>query len=324
MPAFPLRALAGACLLTLLCHAAGAAEAYPAHPVQVVVPFPPGGNIDVSARVISQAMGQALGQPLVIDNRAGAGGTIGATTVVKSKPDGYTLLVAGSTVSIAPYVYKNVPYDPTRDLIPIGGIQTVPMVLTAAPKTPVTNLADLRAYSRTKGGHVSVGTSGAGSAPHLALEQIVHDAHVALEHVPYKGGAPALTDLLGSQIDMMVDQLNTSLQYIRDGRIKAVAQLGRERSPLIANVPTLAEQGVPGFDVVTYVGVFAPAGVAPDVQARLVGALAAALAKPEVKKQFSDMGAAVFQMNQAQFKAFVAADIAKSKAIAASAHIIVE
>ncbi|MDB5805213.1 MAG: extra-cytoplasmic solute receptor [Betaproteobacteria bacterium] len=240
-----------------------AADAYPTHPIQVVVPFPPGGNIDVSARVVSQAMGEALGQSMVIDNRAGAGGTIGAATVAKARPDGYTLLVAGSTVSIAPFIYKNVQYDPLRDFTMIGGIQTVPMVLTAAQKTPVANLADLRAYSKARGGHVSVGTSGSGSAPHIALEQIVYTAKLPLEHVPYKGGAPALTDLLGSQIDMMVDQLNTSLQYIRDGRIKAIAQLGRERSPLIANVPTLAEQGVPGFDIVTYVGVFAPAGCHP-------------------------------------------------------------
>jgi tripartite-type tricarboxylate transporter receptor subunit TctC len=313
-------------VLASACMASGpaAADTFPDKPITIIVPFPPGGNIDLSARAIAPSLGTALGRPVLIENRPGAGGTIGAAMVTKSKADGYTLLVAGSTVSIAPFIYKNVPYDPLKDFTPIGGIQTVPMVLTASNSMPFTDLTQLRAYSKAHGGNVTVGTSGNGSSPHFALEQIIRAAKLPLSHVPYRGGAPALTDLLGGHVDMMVDQLNSSLPSIRDHRIKVIAQLGKERSPLIPDVPTLAEQGVPGFDVITYVGLFAPAGLPKDVEAKLVSALAASLAKPEVKKLFFDMGATVFDMNQKDFISFVQADINNSKKIASELNISVE
>jgi tripartite-type tricarboxylate transporter receptor subunit TctC len=305
-----------------LAQVAQAADSYPDKPITIIVPFPPGGNIDLSARVIAPSLSEALGRPVTIENRPGAGGTIGAAMVTKSKPDGYTLLVAGSTVSIAPFIYKNVPYDPTKDFTPIGGIQTVPMVLTAAAQLPVSNLADLRNYAKTH--NITVGTAGNGSSPHFALEQIVRQAKLPLSHVPYRGSAPALTDLLGGHVDMMVDQLNSSLPSIRDKRIKVIAQLGKQRSALIPDEPTLAEQGVAGFDIVTYVGMFAPAGLPPEVQAKLTAALAKSLARPDVKKLFYEMGATVFEMDQKKFVAFVHADIDNSRTIARELNIVIE
>lgn len=310
---------------TLLASGAAAAvDSYPTKPIQLVVPFPPGGNIDLSARLIAQPLSEALGQSVVVENRPGAGGTIGAAGVSRSKADGYTLLVAGSTVSIAPFVYKNVGYDPEKNLTAIGGIQTVPMVLTAAKKVPVSNLAELRSYVAAHPGNVTVATSGNGSAPHLALEEFMIGAKLQLTHVPYRGGAPALSDLLGGHVNLMVDQLNTSLPYIQDGRIKAIAQLGKDRSTLIPNVPTLAEQGVNGYDVKTYVGLFGPAGLPPETEKKLVQALAGVLARPEIKKQFADMGATVFQMSQPEFIKFVKTDIEKSRKLTQAAKISVE
>jgi tripartite-type tricarboxylate transporter receptor subunit TctC len=313
-------------LIAFSCLPAGAeaADTYPDKPITVIVPFPPGGNIDLSARAIAPSLSAALGGSVLIENRPGAGGTIGATMVTKSRPDGYTLLVAGSTVSIAPFIYKNVAYDPAKDFTAIGGIKTVPMVLTSSAQLPVSNLADLRAYSKAHDGNVTVGTSGNGSSPHFALEQIIREAKLPLVHVPYRGSAPALTDLLGNHVNMMVDQLNTSLPSIRDHRIKAIAQLGKERSALIPDVPTLAEQGVPGFDIITYVGLFAPAKLPADVEKKLVAALATSLGKAQVKKLFYDMGATVFQMDQKKFISFVHSDIDNSRAIAHDMNISVE
>jgi tripartite-type tricarboxylate transporter receptor subunit TctC len=317
---FFMNCIAVGCLIPGLVKA----DPYPDKAITIIVPFPPGGNIDLSARVIAPSLSAALGRPVLVENRPGAGGTIGAGLVTKSNPDGYTLLVAGSTVSIAPFIYKNVSYDPTKDFAYIGGIQTVPMVLTAAAKMPFDNLQGLRAYSKAQNGNVTVGTSGNGSSPHFALEQIIRQAKLPLVHVPYRGSAPALSDLLGGHVNMMVDQLNTSLPSIRDHRIKVIAQLGKDRSALIPDVPTLAEQGVPGFDIITYVGLFAPAGVPADVETKLVSALATSLAKPEVKKLFFDMGATVFQMSQQKFTDFVHADINNSRVIAHDMNISVE
>ena len=199
-----------------------AAQEFPNRPVRIVVPWPPGGNVDFTARTVQSALSDALGQQVVVDNRPGAGGTIGSAQVAKASPDGYTLLLGSSgTISAAPAVYKIVPYDPLKDFVAIGPIQYVPMVLTAAPKTPMKTYAELLSYIKTKNAPVTVASAGNGSSNHLAIELFMYQTGLKLLHVPYKGSGPAIADLLGGQVEIMIDQLTASISYIRDGRLKA-------------------------------------------------------------------------------------------------------
>ena len=233
-------ALAGLCVA-----AAAFAQEFPNRPVRIVVPWPPSGNVDITARTLSPAFSEALGQQVIIENRAGAGGTIGTAAVVKAPADGYTLLLGSSgTVTSGPAVFKNLSYDPLKELIAIGPIQSVPIVLTAAPKTPVSNYQEFVALANSKPGGVSVASAGSGSSNHLAMELLMRMANLKLLHVPYKGSGPAISDLLGSQVECMMDQLTASIGHIRDGRIKALAISSPGRSPLLPNVPTFDELGV--------------------------------------------------------------------------------
>jgi len=233
-------ALAGLCVA-----AAAIAQEFPNRPVRIVVPWPPSGNVDITARTLAPSFSEALGQQVIIENRAGAGGTIGTAAVVKAPADGYTLLLGSSgTVTSGPAVFKNLTYDPLKELIAIGPIQSVPIVLTAAPKTPVSNYQEFVALANSKPGGVSVASAGSGSSNHLAMELLMRMANLKLLHVPYKGSGPAITDLLGSQVEAMMDQLTASIGHIRDGRIKALAISSPGRSPLLPNVPTFDELGV--------------------------------------------------------------------------------
>ena len=262
-------ALAGLCLA-----ATALAQEFPNKPVRIVVPWPPSGNVDITARTLSPAFSEALGQQVIIENRAGAGGTIGTAAVVKSPADGYTLLLGSSgTVTSGPAVFKNLPYDPLKELVAIGPIQSVPIVLTAAPKTPVSTFQEFVALANAKPGGVSVASAGSGSSNHLALELLMRMANLKLLHVPYKGSGPAITDLLGSQVEAMMDQLTASIGHIREGRIKPLAISSPKRSPLLPNVPTFDESGVKGYEAATFTGIFAPSGVSPEVVQKLSSAL---------------------------------------------------
>ena len=320
MPQFPLLRRTALALCLLTGQVAGAAG-YPDHALKLVVPFPPGGNIDFTARVLAVPLGEALGQPVVIANMGGAGGLIGSGYVAKAAPDGYTLLL-GSTASIttAPAVNKQVSFDPVKDLAALGGIQSVPLILTTAAGTPANNFNELVAYSKAHG-PVSIAASGVGSPAHLAIELMTRQTPLKALYVPYQGSGPALTDLLGGQAQAMTDQVNSSMPYIRDKRIKVIVQLGQKRSPLLPDVPTLAEQGLPGFNAVTFTGLFAPAGLPPEVQQRLVAALAKAMASPALHKQFDDAGVEIMNMTQPEFARFVAADLERWRGIARSANI---
>jgi tripartite-type tricarboxylate transporter receptor subunit TctC len=300
-----------------------AAQDFPNHPIKVVVPWPPGGNVDFTARTVQAALAEVLGQQVIVENRAGAGGTIGSAQVAKSSPDGYTLLLGSSgTISAAPAVFKNISYDPARDFIAVGAIQYVPMVLTAAPKTPVANWSEFVAYSKTK--PISVASAGNGSSNHLAMELLMRQAKLSLVHVPYKGSGPAITDLLGSQVEAMVDQLTASIEHIRNGKLKALAVTSLARSPLLPNVPTLDELGVKGYEAGTYTGLFAPAGTPPAVVAKLHGALRKALADPGVRERYRNAGADVWEMSQPEFDAYVRGDVEKWKKVAREANIVVD
>lgn len=313
-----------ACALAL-CAFTSHAQDYPNRAVRIVVPWPPGGNVDITARTVAPALGEALGQQVIVENRAGAGGTIGSAAVAKSAPDGYTLLLGSSgTITNAPAVYKNIAYDPVKDFTAIGPIQSTPLVLTAALKTPVASYKELVALSQAKAGQVSIASAGNGSSNHLAIELLMRQANLKLLHVPYKGSGPALTDLLGGQVETMMDQLSASIGHLRENRFKALAVTSRARSPQLPNVPTLQELGVAGYEVSTFTGIFGPAGLPAAVTEKLAGALKKALAVDAVREKYRGMGVEVMDMGQAEFAAFVKTDFEKWRQVAKDASIVVE
>ena len=312
-------------LLFAACGAATQAQEFPNRPVRIVVPWPPGGNVDITARTLAPALAEALGQQVIVDNRAGAGGTIGTAAVAKSAPDGYTLLLGSSgTVTSGPAVFKNLPYDPLKDFVAIGPIQSVAIVLTAAPKAPAQNYAEYAARARANPGQVSVASAGNGSSNHLAIELLMRQANLRLLHVPYKGSGPAITDLLGSQVESMMDQLTASIEHIRNGRLKALAISSKQRSAQLPNVPTFDELGVKGYEAATFTGIFAPAGVPPAVAEKLHAALKKAMANEAVRERYRSMGVEIMDMGQPEFAAYVRADFEKWRSLAREANIVIE
>ena len=307
--------------LSILVHA----QEFPARAVRIVVPWPPSGNVDITARTVAPALGEALGQQVIVENRAGAAGTIGSAAVAKSAPDGYTLLLGSSgTITAGPAVFKSPPYDPVRDFVAVGGIQSVPIVLTAAPKTPVTSFQEYLSLAKAKPGGVSIASAGSGSSNHLAIELFMRMADVRLLHVPYKGSGPAITDLLGSQVESMMDQLTASIGHIREGRIRPLAITSRSRSPLLPNVPTLDELGVKGYEASTFTGLFAPAATPQPVVAKLFLSLRKALSNESVRERYRGMGVEIIDMSQAEFDAYVRADFDKWRRVAREGNIVVE
>ena len=300
------------------------AQDFPARqPIRIIVPWAPGGNVDITARTVAPALAQALGQTVVVENRPGAGGFIGTLYVAKSPPDGYTLILGSSgSISVGPALARKAPYDPTKDLVAIGPIHAVPMVLTSSARGTIQSYADFAA--RARGGNpVSIGSAGNGSSQHLALELLAQRAGLHLNHIPYKGAGPALNDLLGGQIDSTMDQLTPSLPRIRDGTILALAQTGKTRSPLLQDVPTFDELGVADFDMVTFTGLFVPAGISPPVMDKLTAALQQAMASPAVRERFAGLGVDIITLDRAAFQQYVIRDYANSVAIGKAANIII-
>ncbi len=316
-------------ILPLLCMGsfwiAGLAQDFPTRPLRIVVPWPPSGNVDITARTLAPAFSEALGQQVIVENRAGAGGTIGTAAVVRSPADGYTLLLGSSgTVTSGPAVFRNLSYEPLRDLVAVGPIQSVPIVLTVAPKTPVSTFQEFFSLIKAKPGQVSIASAGNGSSNHLAIELLMRQANLKLLHVPYKGSGPALTDLIGSQVESMMDQLTASIGHIREGRIKVLAISSLKRSALLPNVPTLDELGVKGYEASTFTGIFVPADTPPGVIDKLSAALRKALANESVRESYRRVGGDVIDMGQAEFAAYVRADYEKWQRVAREGNIVVE
>jgi len=307
----------------LMVAGCAAAQEFPSKPVRIVVPWPPSGNVDITARTVAPAFGEALGQSAIVENRAGAAGAIGSAAVAKAAADGYTLLLGSSgTITAGPAVWKNRQYDPVKELVAVGGIQSVPIVLTAAAKTPVSTYAEFVSLARSK--QISIASSGSGSSNHLAIELLMRMANLNLLHVPYKGSGPALTDLLGSQVESMMDQLTASIGHISEGRIKALAISSAKRSPLLPNVPTLDEAGVKGYEAATFTGLFAPAGTPAGTLEKLHAALRKALASEAVRERFRGMGVEIIELAQPEFAAYVRADYEKWLKVAREGNIVVE
>jgi tripartite-type tricarboxylate transporter receptor subunit TctC len=300
------------------------AQEFPDRPLRLVVPWPPSGNVDITARTVAPAFAEALGQQVVVENRAGAGGRIGTEAVVKSPADGYTLLLGSSgTVTAGPAVFKTRPNEP-KDLVAIGPIQSVPIVLTVALKTPASSYAEFVALAKNKPGGVSIASAGSGSSNHLAIELLMRMANLKLLHVPYKGSGPALIDLLGGQVESMMDQLTASIGHIREGRIRPLAISSRARSPLLPEVPTLDELGVKGYEADTWTGLFAAAGTPEATIRRLSAALRKAMSNESVRERYRAMGVQVMDMTQAEFAAYVRADFDKWRRVAREGNIAVD
>lgn len=301
------------------------AQDYPSKPIRLMVPWAPGGNVDITARALAPALGEALGGTVVIDNKPGAGGTLGTAQVAKSPPDGYAL-VLGSTaaVTIAPSVYKNAGYNPITDLVAIGPIHNSAMVLTAAPKTPVSDYKTFLTHAVARDGQLSVASPGTGSTNHLAIELLARQANIKLLHVPYKGAGPALNDLVSSQVEMMMDQIPASLPHIKEGRIKAIAVTTKARIAALPDVPTLAELGLNGFEANTFTGLFAPAGLPPAILDKLAAAHVKAMSDPKVRERYMGLGVDILEMKRDDFAAFVKEDYERWLKVVREANISAE
>jgi tripartite-type tricarboxylate transporter receptor subunit TctC len=262
------------------------AQSFPNRTITLVIPFAPGGSTSIVGRVIADKMSQLLGENIVVDNRPGAGGTVGTRAVAKSDPDGYTILLGYTgTLAIGPSLYKNVGYDPRKDFAPIGLIGNAPNSLVVHPSFPVKTVAELVAYAKANPGKVNFGSAGAGTVSHVTGEYFAHSAGITLVHIPYKGTGPALTDLLGGHIPMAFAPIPASHANVSAGMLRALAVTSKTRSSLLPDVPTISESGLPGFEASLYYGLVAPAGTPRPVIDKLNKELRAALASDEVKKQ---------------------------------------
>jgi tripartite-type tricarboxylate transporter receptor subunit TctC len=286
----PFRAWAAAAALAM-AGAAAAAQAYPDKPIRLIVPFPAGGTTDLLARTVGQRLTMAWGQPVVIENRPGAGATIGADVVAKARPDGYTLLMAAVHHTIAANYYKHLPYDLQKNLAPVSVVAIVPNVLVVRPDLPVSNVQELIAYAKANPGKLTYASNGAGTAHNLIGEQFKTMTGTDITHIPYKGSAPALTDLMGGRVTMMFDTVSSCLPYVKAGKLKALAVATGSRSSVLPDVPTLSEAGLKGFDIASWFGVMAPAGTPPAIVDKLSAEIDKILANPEVRKQLLPIGA---------------------------------
>ena len=288
------------------------AQSFPSKPVKLVVPFPPGGSLDNVGRLLAQKLSEAWGQQVVVENKPGAGGNVGADAVAKSPADGYTVVMGAlSTHAVNPSLYAKMPYDAVKDFAPISLVAITPNVLIVNAATPVNSVRDMIAFAKANPGKVNFGSGSNGSAGHLAGELFKVLAGVDMVHVPYKGAAPAVADLLGGQIHLMFDNLASALPNVKAGRLRAIAVTTETRSPQLPELPTIAESGLAGFDVSTWFGVFGPATLAPDVLARLSREFAEILRLADVRTQLANLGAEPAAMSPQEFAAFVKRELAK-------------
>lgn len=287
------------------------AQTFPSKPIRIVVPYTPGGPTDIPARLVGQKLSELLGQPVIIDNKPGAGGNIGADAVAKAPADGYTLLLVTTGHAINPGLYPKLAYDLTKDLAPVSQLTSSPMVVTVFPGLGVNSIKELIALAKAKPDGLNFGSAGNGSSTHLAPELFSMMAGIKMNHIPYKGSAPALADVMAGNAQVAFDFMTSAMPHVRSGKLKGLATTGATRSPAAPDLPTVAEAGVPGFEVVGWNGVMAPAGTPPDVVAKLNAAIKQALASPEVAERLTGLGANVVWNTPADFGAFIRAEVAK-------------
>lgn len=303
----PLRTpLASLGLSALLC--AGAQAAFPERPVRIIVPFPAGGSTDLVARALSVELGQALGQPVVVENKPGAGSLVGSELVARAAPDGYTLLMAGLSNVFLPYVHAHLKWNPLTDYEYIGLVADLPNVIAVNARTPYRTLAELAAAGKAGPGALSFGSAGTATPSHLVCEMVNHQLATQMQHLPYKGNAPAVNDLMAGHIPVMCNNLGGTLPYMQGGQIRILAQTGKSRSPAAPDIPTFAELGMAGLDTGLWVGLAAPRGTPQQVVATLNQALSRTMALPETRDKLARLGASPLPAQTAEFHRRVAED----------------
>jgi len=308
----------------LLIGGSAVAQAWPGKPVTLVVPFPAGGTTDVLARALAEKLALSLGQPVIVESKPGAGATLGADYVAKSRPDGYTLLVGAVHHTIASSVFKKLPYDFQKDLTPITTIALVPNVLVVNAATPARNVAELVALLKANPGKMNYGSNGNGTAQHLIGTQFENLTGTDIAHIPYKGSGPLVTDLLGGQITMSFDTVTPVLQHIKGGKLRALAVTTATRSSALPDVPTLDEAGLKGFNIGTWFGVLAPAAVPRDIVARLNTEMVKVIQSPEFRKRMDEIGAEPIGNSQEQMAQQIKGETEKFARLVKEAKVVIE
>lgn len=304
--------LASASASVLLAAEVARAQTYPNRPIRFVVPFAAGaGVLDIMARLVGSHLATALGQQVVIDNRPGAGGIVGAEVVAKAEPDGYTLLMGNTALVVSPYLYAKLPFNPRIDFVPVGMVNSAPLLLVVNPSVPVQSVQEFIAYAKARPGQLNYGSGGVGTTPYLATELLKSMTGVQAVHVPYKGGAPALADLVAGQLTFMIENVPGTLPLVKSGKLRALAISSVHRSPLVPDLPTIAEAGVPGYEMVGWNGIFVAKGTSPEIVARLADELTKVLRLAEVKRQMATLGAEPGNDTPQSFAAFTAAEQAR-------------
>jgi len=318
--------LNGAAAITLsLAAGIGCAQTFPSKAVRIIVPFPPGGGVDIVARLMGPKLTETYKQQIVVDNRAGAAGVIGTELAARSAPDGYTWLLATmGNLAVNRHLYSTMTVNPLRDLVPVTEVVAVYFVMVAHPSLPAKDVKSLIALAKARPGRITYSSSGAGGAPHLAGALFNAMAGVKLMHIPYKGSGPSFVDLLGGQVSLTFDSMLQALPYIKAGRLKALAVLGAKRAPQLPDVPTVAESGLPGYELTNWFGLVLPAGTPRELVARVHADVSRVLQMSDVKTRLVDMGADVVDSSPEQFASFLEAESAKWAKVIKEANIRAE
>lgn len=311
---------------TMLAAGAGVASgsamaqgAWPNRPVKFIVPFSAGGSTDLMAREVGQGVSSAIGQPVIVENRAGAGSTLGTAQAARSPGDGYTFLVTSSHYAIVPSLYKPLPYDAMRDLLPVSLLCTLPVILVANPQVPAKTVKEVIELAKRTPGGLNIASSGSGGVSHLSAELFKSMAGIEMKHVPYKGGGPAMQDLIGGHVQLMFDAVSTSMPHIRSGALRPIAWTGAKRSSILPDLPTIAESGLPGYESSSWLGMFAPAGTPPEVIQRISREARATLDRPEVRERQLALGVEIVASTPEQFGGQLQQEIPKwEKVVVAS------
>jgi tripartite-type tricarboxylate transporter receptor subunit TctC len=309
-----------AAALLLALSTAAAAQDYPTKPVRLVIPFPPGGSNDIMGRLVATQLSERLGQPVIAENRAGAGGVVGTEVVSKAQPDGYTLLIISLAHAVNPWLYK-LNYDPIKSFVPVASIGSGPNVLAVHPGLPVNSVKDLVALAKQKPGDLQYASAGVGSFQHLGGELFKLVAGVDIMHVPFKGGGPAMIDVMGGHTKLVFSSLVQTTPHIRSGKLKALGVGGAKRNPVLPDVPTIAEAGVAGYEAVNWWGILAPAGTPAAIVDKLSKAVADVLTSEAVTKQLDSEGASVLQMSREEFGTFIASEMGKWERVVKEGNI---
>lgn len=314
-----------ASLLFALAASAAWAQAYPGKPIRLIVPFVPGGNVDITARTVAPALGEALGQPIVVENRPGAAGMVGAQALMAGGADGYTLMMgSNSSLAVAPNLYANWPYDPVKGIAPISNLAVTPFVLVVTPGLPAKNLDDFIRLAKEKPGRLTMASGGNGSSNHLVGELFQMMTGVKFSHIPYKGTGAALVDLAGGQVDMLFDQASSTVPNVRGGKIRAIAVASRARQGALPDTPTFGEAGLKDFEIENFTGLVGPAGMPADAVAKVHEAAVKALATPAVKERFASLGVQPVGNTPEQWGAEIRTDMARWAKVIKAANIKVE